>query len=220
MQYQHDYQCDACGYYLSDPVDQCPVCSDRFYWLLETKDLVSREERRQFVAEMVAMGGIGNSEQFLTHGEHLWLPPSFWETDAEGTMLTAYPWIIGLKLFQHEQQEPQRTQTIGNRAVLEADTASMPTIDPQRLPQADGRQEATNTLGKPRNRTKAKPQVLSARDETASGWPGQLLAPVAIFLFFVMLSLSYVTLRIQGNAMANTAYVVDQEVGDEGSILP
>lgn len=100
-----NYQCRACKYVLSDPVDLCPVCNAQFYWMLIPKEPPQPEQVSHFVEVMNAVAQGHTNRQFLTHGGHFWLPHLFWSNDPEGLSLEKFSWFGQLRFFQHESQE-------------------------------------------------------------------------------------------------------------------
>lgn len=99
------FTCGACGMLLSDPVDQCPICRDHFFWrAVPHGGRFDDRQRRAFVAMMQAVIGTPIEESFLTHGGHLWLPDTYWRHDPEGARLKELPWIVDLALHQHAAQ--------------------------------------------------------------------------------------------------------------------
>ncbi len=102
------FACGACGMSLSDPVDQCPICRDHFFWRAIVHDgRFDAEQRRAFISLMQAVVGAPIEASFLTHGGHLWLPDTYWRHDPEGTRLKELPWVVDLALHQHAaESEP------------------------------------------------------------------------------------------------------------------
>ena len=99
------YQCRACKYVLSDPVDVCPVCNAHFYWMLIPHKSPDNKEIDHFISEMNVVVGGQTNRTFLTHGEHFWLPHTFWSCDPEGKSLSRFAWIADVRFMQHESEE-------------------------------------------------------------------------------------------------------------------
>ena len=99
MKIQESFQCGACNSFLSHPIDTCPVCGDQFYWLLVTRD---EPDREAYLTRMQELMEGRASQDFLTHGGHLWLPHRFWDRCPTGEILEEYAWIKRVELVQHE----------------------------------------------------------------------------------------------------------------------
>ncbi|CAM2007043.1 hypothetical protein [Acanthopleuribacter pedis] len=124
------YQCGACAMSMSDPVDQCPICGDHFFWRVVPRDeSLDEARRRAFVALMQSLMQNPIPESFLTHGGHCWLPDTYWQFDPEGKHLRRLDWVVDLDLHQHnpapaEPAESTRpVETAGERS---AKTVVMP----------------------------------------------------------------------------------------------
>jgi len=222
MKIQDSVQCHACNSILSHPVDACPVCGDQFYWLVTTKSKPSENEKESFLARMEELVE-GASREFLNHDNHLWLPYRFWDNNPSGETLDSFSWISGVQLFQHETE-------LADVPVSEYDT--LPKIP---IPEwvragpsgADGKKphphpiEARPEHQVPKQHRAPAPSPSRAmiEDPTSPIIPSQMFLPLMIFLFLILLSFSYLTLRYHKNHRWQSSQAVP-EASHESSVLP
>lgn len=231
MQIQKGFQCQSCNSFLSHPIDACPVCSDQFYWMIVPKTTVTGSQQQAFVAAMVNLVAGGVTEEFLTHGGQLWLPYRFWDQDPAGESLAEFSWIDNLELFQHsnnsgqvepeEKAEPNPWDTVPKMALpdlskrpeeLQAKSAAAaspeiapePTPTPSATPRSKPQQDSAPKQAAATPTSKEKPKAKS-NEGKRSLFPAHLFVPTMIFLFFLLLSLSYLALRYHKNQMAPLA---------------
>jgi len=220
MEHYREYQCGACDYYFSHPIDRCPICGDQFFWLLMTDGQVEATQKQGFVSRMIALGGTGVTEEFLTFRDRLWLPYNFWEKDPGGESLHAWPFVKDVKLYQHKKKtsEKKEDDTTIREAGFETNPAhpipdfsavanqnagpSRPevTLAPSRNDNPMGASTPAlspyqpsapvEPMAPPRPQAEPSPANLGIKD-----W----LPPILIFVFFMLLSLSFLVLRYHRN---------------------
>lgn len=220
MEHYREYQCGACDYYFSHPIDRCPICGDQFFWLLMTHDRVAPSERAHFVSQMKTLGGSGVTEEFLTYRDRMWLPYNFWEKDPGGESLQSWSFIKDVKLYQHKRKETPKDEddttvrevgfeTNPAHPVLKlTDLTSRPREQPQQevtlTPSRNDQQMGASTPALPSYQAQAPiapqaPKSSPVETAPASLGPREWLPPILIFVFFLLLSLSFLVLRYHKN---------------------
>ncbi len=193
MNIEKDYQCRACGYFFSHPVDVCPVCSDQFYWLLSTAYAPNDDQKLDYIVAMehVVEGRV--TRNFITHDNRLWLPPTYWNFDPNGEALQGFPWIDELRLYQHvaSPKEPSPYDTNPGLSPFQPSDKPLSEDDGQRLSRvlkpSPTPVQARSGNAAPRSTPKQAPPRRSFLDE----W----FAPLMVFIFFAFLSLAYLNLK-------------------------
>lgn len=230
MDHYREYQCEACDYYFSHPIDRCPICGDQFFWLVSTARELRADEKLTFVATMKNLCGAGVTEAFLTHRDRLWLPYNFWEKDPGGETLQPWSYVKGVKLFQHKKQKASNASDSTARAGV-FDTKPAMVAQPQ--------WESLNAFSpgsispglKPESHVQQIQPLHQYRAEPASEKINQpmdtsepigvqdWLPPVLIFVFFLLLSLSFLVLRYHRNVRAPQVSSYSEVVSYDHSIL-
>lgn len=225
MDLYREFQCGACDYYFSHPIDRCPICGDQFFWLVTTQGNLAPSERQEYVSSMVRLGGMGVTEEFLTHRDRLWLPYNFWEVDPGGETLEAMAFVRDIKLYQHKKKAGDHADTT-TRALSFETNPSMPVLterdiqqpvaksyeqsfaEPiqQPISQASGHQtsvaQATVQVPQQALAQSGNPKPVGSEELqpiTSREW----LPPVLIFIFLILMSLSFLVLRYQKNVRVN-----------------
>lgn len=220
MDHYREYQCSACDYYFSHPIDRCPICSDQFFWLLVPHQNLLESERLGYIDQMKNLGGAGVTEEFLTYRNRLWLPYNFWEVDPGGELLARWSFIKEIKLYQHKKNSSDEDTETFRDAVFDTN----PAINPQQYmdfqsQHAAPKQEPAAFLS---DTPKAIPSpwqpapavvkapapqgaVVASVNDGAELTLADWLPPVLIFVFFMLLSLSFLVLRYYKNTQTPIA---------------
>lgn len=224
--FQQSETCKACQAMIRQASDDCPSCGAHLFWLVVPKRVLSPLERKQFVREMLQTTQLTIDPDYLDVDGHLWLPGDFWQQDPDGQNLRIFPWLATLELHQHTSTANEAQPTPFQEAALE-EQDTLPGVteaelaakhhsqkkqsDPLQTQGHEIRAEAEtdryqaqvpNTRQK---KTTASPQKTSKQQRpqpttTAMQTPEpKVVAPLACFLFFVLLGLSYLSLYVQKN---------------------
>ncbi len=233
MKIQKGFQCKSCSSFLSHPVDVCPVCSDQFYWRVVPAAPVSEPRREAFVASMINLAEGRVTPEFLTHGGHLWLPYRFWGNDPSGSALLEFGWIDDLEVFQHDHQKPAKQETESKSKQEPAPWDTIPKVEAPDFSQYKPETKTVADQA-PRPAAVAAAAVAAAAVAATAGQSpvaapeqvagpsrpervnpsspsfleqlrGDLFVPMMIFLFLLLLSISYVVLRYHKNRMTPLA---------------
>lgn len=228
MQIEKGFQCHSCHIALSYPLDACPLCGDQFYWMVLVSGTVPEQARKQYVVAMCALSE-DVTEEFLTYDDQLWLPYQFWEYCPTGEVLRAFTWIVDLQLFQHQgkpgssepaQQAEQASTQAKQGSVLDSVPETRSQLD--RMGQANEEPSPQLAAQMPASRRKKpnkRPKQMGRRDIQHGIKHADLLKPTLVFLFFVLLSLSYLVLRYHKNHMVPIPQAPVEEVSNERPIL-
>jgi len=193
MRIEKDYQCRACNYFFSHPVDVCPICGDQFYWLLVAADPPSRDQTLDFIVQMehVVQGRV--TREFITHNNQLWLPPNYWNFEPEGEALKRIPWVAEIRLYQHVAPEKEPSPWETNPGMkLDLPLVSTPAEPSEAMARAAPPPEA------PQPAAAAAPQSNAA---DGRGW-GVFYAPLMVFLFLIFLAGAFMVLQYHRVASA------------------
>ncbi len=236
MKIQKGFQCKSCSSFLSHPVDVCPVCSDQFYWRIVPEAPVDGLQRDAFVASMVNLAEGRVTPEFLTHGGHLWLPYRYWGIDPSGNALLEFSWLDDLEVFQHDSQKAAKSSAEPEKKQEPAPWDTIPKLEVPDFTQYKPEPKAAvaTTSAEPREtepgsvRASDAPDQRNARARMPERVPspsllgllrGDLFVPLMIFLFLVLLSLSYLVLRYHKNQLTPLAPQTHLEVSDERNLL-
>jgi len=185
-------------------VDGCPVCGEPFYWHVVTAGELTDVQRIAFLQMMEDLVEGNIDREFMTHGEQLWLPYSFWQFNPDGSILDTFAWIRDLELVQHPNpQKSQYFQDVAQEKPVEAELEeSSDGLDTQDLvvPEA-----VKPKAGQHRRPPTKRPEVLISAQPPR----GHLFGPIMLGLFFVLMALSYLSLLIQKHRMASPAPVTE-----------
>ena len=222
MKIENNYQCRACQYVLSHPVDACPVCTMQFYWMVLPNRSLKKSQTADYVIKMERIVNGRVSHEFLTHGGYLWLPYNFWEFCPDGDMLHEFNWISQVKFFQHEPSQKPAVDAAGPKEISPWETnPALPVFNSADLPASPAR-------------STAPPEGTAIRAEAGSKKPGGLrpkqpltdgpahrdwFAPLMVLIFLIMLSLSYLVLRYHKNTRTPTIVPTSKVVFDDYKIL-
>lgn len=224
MKIQKGFQCKSCSSFLSHPVDVCPVCGDQFYWRIVPTAPVNEPQRDAFVASMINLTEGRVTPEFLTHGGHIWLPYRFWGSDPSGVALLEFNWIDDLEVFQHDSQKTAKREAEAKAKQEPAPWDTIPKMEAPDFSQytPETTVAASQSQERPAPRAAAQPLAPVAATEKAPSTPqparanpaspsflqqlrGDLFVPMMIFLFLILLSISYVVLRYHKNRMTPLA---------------
>jgi hypothetical protein len=197
------------------------------FWLVIPKRALSALEIKQFVDEMLAVTDQAIDRDYLVVDDHLWLPGDFWQRDPEGSSLRIFPWLAELELHQHgasvNDSANENSAMTGDGdtmpGVTEAELAALEHREREALrvqeaaiavpieselpddlfaetPQAaEIKPRQAQRTARPRPNQARKVQTVSA----SIGPQPKPIAPIAIFLFFILMAASFLSLYIQKN---------------------
>jgi hypothetical protein len=199
------YACKICDYGMDQPVDACPICGEPFYWRVVPALPLQENQRTAFLQTMEDLSQGEVSREFLSHGNHLWLPYHFWQIDPRGEWLDGFPWIGNLALVQHENAEKRdfyqsRTdleeRADGQGAAHDIDTQPLKVVaSPVHEPGLSRPRPAPAQQGGSRMGQRGPMHALSARRNPGSAWPlEKIFAPLMVALFLLFLGFGYLNL--------------------------
>ena len=228
MELPKEYHCEACDYVLSHPIDSCPICGDQFYWRLNTRRPLTPEQRHGYLQTVEEVIGRPVNKAFVAHGGQVWLPHNFWNFDPNGRVLDRLLWATGIEKYQHKKSE--RTQ----EPTRKKDPSTWDTNPGFLLPEHIQREFASASKDEPAAvspHSEQRPDdglPTSKKGPSPPGDPGvagpgipsmsDFFAPLMILIFFLFLSLSYLSLRYHKNTKPTTAET--EVVADENTVLP
>jgi hypothetical protein len=194
MRIDKEFQCRACDYVVSHPIDACPVCQAHFYWMPEADEELSPEQIEEFVEGMNVLVEGRTTREFIMHDGHLWLPHNFWDYCPDGSALDRFSWIRGIRFLQHKKEVAETSRDSLDENSWDT-SPSYPIIE-QSVPRQDEYPSDRDTRSLP-VQTPAKPTAArhGVRPRPAAVSPGSgrsnAFLPVMIFLCFLLLTLSY-----------------------------
>lgn len=201
------YACKICDYGMDHPVDACPICGEPFYWRVVPATTLQESQRTAFLQTMEDLCQGEVSREFLSHGNHLWLPYHFWQIDPRGEWLDGFPWIGNLSLVQHENAEKRdfflsrsdhEARQDSRHEDHDIDTQPLKVVSAPAQPAGNAQPRATllpTPQGGPRPGQNAARPVLSARRHTGPALPFEkLFAPLMVAVFLLFLGVSYLNL--------------------------